>query len=198
MSPQRLFLLALLVLAPSSAAAAPIIDVIPGTVTLTMVTETANPANLQGYDIRGNAILNILDPGFIGGLFLTDGTLFGNPAPAVPNAFLLGLNGTGTEGGILSTSGAAFGGPGATLFGTFTPLTPLTEPALQAFATGSPYLFGFTFLNAVPGGQVGELTVSTWALSSVTAVPEPATVALLGLGAVVAVRRIRRSAAVRG
>jgi hypothetical protein len=190
-------LLALLFLAPSYANAAPIINVTPGTVTLTMVTETANPANLQGYDIHGNAILNIFDPGFIGGLFLTDGTLFGNPAPPVPNAFMLGLNGTGTEGGIISTSDAAFGGPGATLLGTFTALTPLTEPALQAFATGSPYLFGFTFLNAVPGGQVGELTVSTWALSSVTAVPEPATLALLGLGAAFAIRRVRRTNAVR-
>ena len=192
MSPQRVVLLALLLLAPSYASAAPIINVTPGTVTLTMVTETANPANLQGYDIHGNAILNLFDPGFIGGLFLTDGTLFGNPAPPVPNVFMLGLNGTGTEGGIISTSDAAFGGPGATLLGTFTALTPLTEPALQAFATGSPYLFGFTFLNAVPGGQVGELTVSTWALSSVTAVPEPATLALLGLGAAFAIRRVRR------
>src|SRR5690606_25600671 len=133
--------------------------------------------------------INVFDPGFVGGLFLTDGTIFGAPAPPVPNSFLIGASGDGTQGGLVTTSNPAFGGPGATLPGVFTPLTPPTDPGLVAFAASSPYLFGFTFVDAFPAGQVGELTASVWALSTVTRVPEPAMLALLGVGLAYGLRR---------
>ena len=183
LKPAALLTVALVMGSATAANATPItIGVtVPGDLTLTMVTETANPLNLLAYDVRGTALLSVSNPALLGGVYLTDGVAFGGTPPVGANSIMLGVNIGLTELGLISMGVPTFGGPGAVLTGVFFPLTPITDPALLAFSTAGPYVFGFSFSQAVPLGD--GTTVSSWTLTSVdAAVPEPATLGLVGLG----------------
>jgi len=180
-----------LVVTSTAATATPIIGVVvPGDLQFTMITETADPSHLLGYDIRGTALLSVSDPGLIGGLYLTDGVVFGGPPPAFGSTVLFAFDLALTEGGVVQFGVPAFGGPGVTVTGAFSPITPLTDPALMAFAGGGSYRFGFSFIAADPFDD--SSTISTWKLDSAEAVPESSsTLSLLGVG-FAAMRWVRR------
>ena len=168
---------------PSYLLGTPIFTPTTGTLDLTVLTTTADGA-IVAFDIRGTTLVDVSNPAPLGTVGVTDGVPLGGPAPVNPNSVLLAINLGLTEFGTVTYSSIAAGGPGLLITGTFSPVSTITDAALEAFAGASPLTFGFSFVSATPISDTN--TISTWALASITGavseVPEPGTVTMFMCG----------------
>lgn len=184
-----------LVLAGSIAHASVLTPTTPDSLVLTVLSLTSNNVVL-GYDLRGT-VAGTVDA-IPETLYISDGTPLGLPSPPVPNIFLLMINGTLTESGILTFGTPAPGGPGLQEGATFAPSTAISDPALVAITSSGILQFEWSFVGSGNGPVINDqnTTLSTWHLVDATSnsVPEPASMALMGVGALfIVLARKKRS-----
>jgi len=186
LEPQRasklVLMLCLFFLLPSLASGSSI-TVVPGPPEVTLTLVPTGSGFLA--DLRGTAGLTFGDP-VISNVTITDGVPFGGTPPPFNNSLMLGLNYPAFSEFIvltfdfssLVTLPADGPGPDAFILGGGIPLTPITDPGLQALLKTNVY--GFEF-DSVAFGTDGQAFFS-YHLASVDAVPEPGTLLLLATG----------------
>jgi PEP-CTERM motif len=167
----------------------PLLNVAPNIGGGTFLTSFTDASDPDGYEIapfQPNPLvtgLSLVAPTTTTPLSLTFNTVvtqlsvnFGMNGPQGPFGFLRLI----TPSGSVDQAGSNVGGvfPGGTL--TFSSASPFTTATLQAFLSG--------------GALATQLDIDNLILTTPTAVPEPATLTLVGLGvSALAVRRKRRA-----
>lgn len=198
----RCVLAGALLLSASSAQAASILFPLAGSIDGSVTFLFADPSN-PIYDVRGQATVQVVDE--LSNPVAVDFLLGGNPFPAA-SLFLVNLAVNEaldiTFNFASSTFNPSFPGPDwfvSQVIGT--PLTGVTDPGLAGFVGNDNVArFGLLTPEGIPifaGDEQIGLSFN-YALISITnpdddmaAVPEPATLSLLGAGLVMAARRRR-------
>jgi hypothetical protein len=185
---------AICVLCPTSKADEIVLFSIPGLspVTLTLVTTNGAPPVLLAEDVRGANGAAVANPGLVGLEIVGNN----DPSTPFPNSKLFAINidpstftPLGESLGIaIDFSTLSISGNSATVFGLGTPLSgPIVDPGL-AFLLGQ-LKFDFSLVNQGPDPNNPSQALSTWTLATLTPVPEPASLILVGLGLLVAGKR---------
>jgi hypothetical protein len=179
-----------------SAMAAPVFDISSGTLTLNRFLAAAGG---ETDDVRGLVNLNVSDGGsLVGPVVLADqtgGTDPGFTTLAFGNALVIGINAAFDQFSAVTFDFATIvsGATTADVTATGAPIATVTDPALTG--TLGPMVFTFALQSVTPVGAdvVATYTLSGVASGAVAATPEPATLAIAGLGlAVLGVVRWRR------
>jgi len=196
----RCVLAGALLLSASSAQAASILFPLSGSIDGTVSFLFADPSN-PIYDVRGSATVQVVDES--SNPIAVDFLLGGSPFPAA-SLFLTNLTVSEaldmTFNFASSTFNPTFPGPDwfvSQVIGT--PLTGITDPGLAGFVGNDNVArFGLLTPDGTPIFDANQVVIGltfNYALLSITnpddtaAVPEPATLSLLGAGLVVAARR---------
>ena len=147
-------------------------QIAPNTVNLSILTDGLNFTN---PDVRGSAGYVYIPSGTLG--LLSD---FGSPGN--PNTALLAANAGVTETVFVGfdLGNLAFNGLNIDVIGTGTAFSALTEPAIAALV--GPNVYRFTFVSSAPFVQGFDILTYNLTDINPTGVPEPSTVAMLGLG----------------
>jgi hypothetical protein len=142
-----------------------------------------------GFDIRGALVADVLDPGSLGAVLLTDG---GSPPLS---GLLLAANAGFTEAVLLALDGLApvlGAGPGVLIPAAPVSFDPIGDAALSRFL--SPLVFGFSVAAVTPDLGSGGVVVDLVLESIASPVPEPAAVVTTFAGLLLLTLRLRRTA----
>ena len=183
-------------LAVASLASASTVFTVPANNGITL-TDAVN-VNPEVLDIRGSTLVDVGSPGVLGTLSLFDSTGGTDPdALTLPfgNNVLFLVSGNESAALILDFASLE-GGTLLKIPATITGIGTITRPDLLAAVAASQVVLGFHQTGSVIIGGPRGVFLNTFALDSITSVPEPATVALsgAGIGALVLARRRKRAA----
>ncbi|MBI3209024.1 MAG: hypothetical protein HYZ37_09000 [Candidatus Solibacter usitatus] len=178
--------------------ASPLFNLSFGGLALTLVSSSID-GGIVNFDVRGTAFADVADPGPLGAVVVTDGTIapINQPSPAFPNHTMFALNTAFSQGGFLNFVNPTAAGGTAHLDTTFTPaFGPILDPATIAFASQP---LSITFTQSAAPVSFGGSTFSFYDATSLAAggpagagppvppppgggVPEPSTYTMLASG----------------
>jgi hypothetical protein len=152
------------------------IAIVTSTVTVTTVSQSGKPSNIIATDVHGIGVVNVFDPVPT----LLGPVEFGNLTAPFGNAVVFDADFPGLTEAVASTldfAAADFSGSLTQILGTGSvAVGPITDPALAPFL--GKLDFEFTLASSTVNSD--HQTVALWDLTSITTVPEPSSLALLG------------------